>query len=692
MRFADAIWLWGIGFSLVIGTILAWRGFSLSRSLTRFAATTQLKLLLTSRPTVRRTLAGLLLVFAVALAFVALARPQYGKGTRVLPRTNLDVVLVLDYSKSMYARDVSPSRIERSKIEVRRLIQKLAGARFGAVAFAGEPIAFPLTSDGAAIGQFFAGLTPNDMPVGGTATARALEAARQLFARDPLSERHERVVVLITDGEDLEGDPVATARTMRSEGMRTSVVQIGGKSPELIPLVDEQGRVQGHRTDAEGRPLTTHLTEAGEAQLRAIAEAGEGRVVTAGKGETGIDEMAESLRKLMSEELAERVETIFADVYYYPLSLAVLLLLAEVGVGIARSPKLAPEKPRSERRRRIPRRLRDTGIVLLALQLLGCSEFDQLFERKSPVVEEALQKLEAGAADQAVELLTSYLETGPCQEGVIGAGERARSQGDASFDLGLAFLDRPTTTSNDDAGAHLTTPSPLSGVLPPSASGAPTPSAPDPRLECALRVLAPVAEADFHPPGLRARAYYLMGNIAFRREDFDSAVDSYGRGLLLSPGAEDSAVDRIGRDLAFNRAIALLRAKEKREQQEKERQNQEENDKDDQSEEEDRKEPDEKDQDPKDQPPPDEPDDKPQDQAEPQQGEQGNEDKPDPQGEDQPDSKSEESSVPDEAPAPPASVSQDERILDQLEQAPTLQKHDAARRAGQGRRSAMEDK
>src|SRR5438105_943459 len=130
----------------------------------------------------RRAVKGVLLVLALLLAFVALARPQFGRGTRLVPATNLDVVLVLDYSKSMYARDVAPSRIARAKAEVARLIRDLPGARFGAVAFAGEPMSFPLTSDGAAIAQFFRQLEPNDMPIGGTATARALERAREVFA------------------------------------------------------------------------------------------------------------------------------------------------------------------------------------------------------------------------------------------------------------------------------------------------------------------------------------------------------------------------------------------------------------------------------------------------------------------------------------------------------------------------------
>jgi Ca-activated chloride channel family protein len=283
----------------------------------------------------RRSLKGVLLVLALLFAFVALARPQFRNGTRLIPATNLDVVIVLDYSKSMYARDIAPSRIARAKAEVARLIRDLPGARFGAVAFAGEPMAFPLTSDGAAIAQYFRQLDPNDMPVGGTATARALEAARELFSRDPKSKDHVRVVLLVTDGEDLEGDPVQVAQECATEGTRIDVVQIGGRAPEVIPDVSPEGRVTGFRQDDQGKPLTTELSAEGEAQLAKVAQATGGEIVRAQKGDTGIDVISRSLQRMMKEELSEKVETVFAEEYAWPLGLAVLLLILEASIGEA---------------------------------------------------------------------------------------------------------------------------------------------------------------------------------------------------------------------------------------------------------------------------------------------------------------------------------------------------------------------
>lgn len=331
MNFAAPSFLFGAAFALVVAALLVLGAFGAVRSIKLFGDPARIRALTTADASKRRAWKGVLLVLATALAFVAAARPQYGKGTRIVPATNIDVVLVLDYSKSMFARDVEPSRIFRAKVEVARLVKDLTGARFAAVAFAGEPMGFPLTADGAAIAQFLRQLDPNDMPVGGTAIARALEQARELLNRDPKSSEHKRIIVLVTDGEDLEGNPVATAQSIGAEGTTIHVVQIGGRTPERIPEVGDDGQVTGWRTDRRGKPMTTQLTAEGERQLASIAAATpEGQIIRSEKGTTGIDRIAAELKRKMKSELAEKVETVYADIYFYPLGLAILLLIAEV--------------------------------------------------------------------------------------------------------------------------------------------------------------------------------------------------------------------------------------------------------------------------------------------------------------------------------------------------------------------------
>lgn len=331
-----------LGGLLVVGfaTLLVLASVARVRAERRYGEVELVDKLVTFDATQRRGAKGVLLVLAMALGLVALARPQYGSGTRFVPATNVDVVVVLDYSKSMYARDVVPSRIARAKAEVGKLVDALPGARFGAVAFAGEPMTFPLTSDGAAIAQFFRQLDPNDMPVGGTATARALESARELLAHDPKSRDHVRVIVLVTDGEDLEGDPVKIAEQCATEGTTIDVVQIGNRAPEPIPEVDDKGKVVGIRRDDDGKILTTQLSSEGEAQLAQIAEKTSGIIVRSEGGDVGLSTITARLSKMMKEELSEKVETVYADVFHIPLLGALALLVAEAFVFEARRRRL----------------------------------------------------------------------------------------------------------------------------------------------------------------------------------------------------------------------------------------------------------------------------------------------------------------------------------------------------------------
>ena len=161
MTFGAPLFLFGTAGALLIAALLVVAGLRAARARTTFGDAKRIEALVTYEAATRRAWKGVLLVAATALAFFAAARPQYGKGTRLVPATNVDVILVLDLSKSMYAKDVEPSRIFRAKAELTRLVKDLPGVRFGAVAFAGEPMGFPISADGTAVAQFLRQLEPN---------------------------------------------------------------------------------------------------------------------------------------------------------------------------------------------------------------------------------------------------------------------------------------------------------------------------------------------------------------------------------------------------------------------------------------------------------------------------------------------------------------------------------------------------
>ena len=688
MKFAVPVWLFGSTLALVVALALIVGGVLLSRSVKRFGDETLVRGLLTANPSGRRALKGVLLVLAVALSFTALAEPQYGRGTRLIPATNLDVVIVLDYSKSMYAKDIAPSRILRAKSEVGRLIQDLPGARFAAVAFAGEPMAFPLTSDGAAIAQFFRQLSPNDMPVGGTAIARALEAGRELLERDPKSKQHRRVMLLVTDGEDLEGDPVAVAESCKQADITIHVVQIGGRTPEPIPDVNEAGEAHGYRNDDQGKPLTTSLSAEGEEQLSKIASSTGGVIVQSARGETGITEISRRLARLVTEELSEKVETVYADVYMYPLGLALLLVLVETFVNeAARRSKPSAVPPPKNLRRMGKKRLKKTvaaasvGLLSSLLFVAACGKStDALFERHAPSVDLAISAYDAGDAGSAVSTLEAYLATGKCENGEIGTPDPVRERPNASFDLGLGLFKLAERFGKrfgeeEPTGAGGST-SQQDSELAQRSKG----------IDCALRVLRTVAGEPGTPVEFRARARYLAGNLEFLRRDYKAAVKEYDSALRLIPGVpEDAAADGIGRDVAYNRAIALRRIEDEENRKKDAEPPDASND---------GGEPDSGDQ-------PDSGKDQDQDGGKKDEPKKDDKDKdkdkqkdagPDgsaPKPENQPDAGNEQQPKP----PPQPQANQDDRMLDMLEHAPTMQEQDAKNRAIQGRtRGGMEDK
>jgi Ca-activated chloride channel family protein len=180
-------------------------------------------------------------------------------------------------------------------------------------------------------------LNPNPQ----TPTSAALQGAANWATTYAAAHQDEKtVIVLITDGEDLEGDPVNVARAAATDHTRVDVVQIGGRAPEPIPDVAPDGKIRGIRHDEDGKPLTTELTAEGEAQLAEIAKATGGAIVRAERGQTGIDEIARSLKKMMREDLAEHVETAFDEEYTIPLGIALALLVLEGLVPEAPLPRL----------------------------------------------------------------------------------------------------------------------------------------------------------------------------------------------------------------------------------------------------------------------------------------------------------------------------------------------------------------
>ena len=272
-----------------------------------------------------RTAKQAALLAAVALLVTALARPQFGSRVETVRREGQDIVVALDLSASMTAEDIAPSRLDRARFAIADLIGRLEGDRVGLVAFAGEAfVQSPLTSDYGAAALFLNAMDPDMMSVQGTNLGQAVAVALDAFAE---TERRHRVLVLITDGEDHEGEVEEAVGRAVEAGVRIYTVGIGSTEGVPIPELDEAGRASGFRRDGDGTVVTTQLDEA---TLQAMAERTGGLYYRASPAGAELEALAAEVTGGEGQEFEAEQVTLFDEQYQIFLGLALALLAAEV--------------------------------------------------------------------------------------------------------------------------------------------------------------------------------------------------------------------------------------------------------------------------------------------------------------------------------------------------------------------------
>jgi len=323
-RFASPEWL----FALLLVPVLVlgfWFGARRRRGLLARFGDLELVAQLTASVDHRaRLVKAILLLLALALAGVALARPQFGTRVETVRRRGQDVMVAVDLSRSMLAEDVTPNRLDRARLSILRLIRNLDGDRIGLVAFAGDAfVQSPLTVDYTAAAMFLEAMDPDMMPIQGTDLGEALR-----MSLDALDEaaREDRLIVLVTDGEDHEGEIDAQLQRAVSSGVRIHGVGIG--STEGVPIPEGTGGPgrQSYQRDEDGNVITTRLDEA---TLRRVAEETGGRFVRVVPGATAFDELVDEIAAGEGDEVEAREVTQFEEQFQLFLGLALALLMAE---------------------------------------------------------------------------------------------------------------------------------------------------------------------------------------------------------------------------------------------------------------------------------------------------------------------------------------------------------------------------
>jgi Ca-activated chloride channel homolog len=475
MIFADAVWLWAL---LAVPVVAAGEVWATRRDRARTAR-------LVARPlwakVVRTPAEGwrfarlVLLLCGSAALVLALARPQWGIVREKVEREGVDVVLLLDTSGSMATEDVPPSRLQLAKTAVLGLVQRLGGNRFALVAFEGDAYPLvPLTLDADAIGLFLETLEPGAVPSPGTSLGAGLARGLAAFAD---KTRQNKVMVLVSDGEDLEGEVESAVRSAKEAGVVVHTVGVGSPAGQPVPDFDGDGNRRGYKKGADGSVVVSRLHPE---TLDAIARGTGGRSFLLTPADLSLSALASALEGMEQKTLAREYSYRKKERFQVPLAAG----LACLGLAFLLPPP--------DRRRRAWGRAAAAALVLLAAPAAARADAsrvaDELLLRPTRLTTEGQRHYKDGNGPGALDAFTKAAAARP-------GDPRAR------FNLADALYKNGKL---DEAQAH------YEGLA-----------------------------ADARSP-LAAPARYNLGNTLFQKKDYPGAVRAYRDALRLLPGDTDT--------------------------------------------------------------------------------------------------------------------------------------------------------
>ncbi len=278
---------------------------------------------------------AVLRVAALSLLFVALARPQWGSETTEVDQEGLQVIVALDVSQSMLADDLNPNRLERAKLEIADLMKRLEGDEIGLVLFSGASfVQVPLTTDYSTALSYLDSAGPESISRPGTVIGDAIRTATEAFD-DKLAS--QKVLILMTDGEDVETDPLAAARDAAEAGVLIYTIGFGTPEGSPVPETNPFGQVVGTKTDAQGNPVISRMNET---TLQEIAAAGDGRYYRAQADGGELDSLLREIDTLQRAQLQSRVTVRYIERFQ------IFLGLALAGDGAERADSRPGDAPR----------------------------------------------------------------------------------------------------------------------------------------------------------------------------------------------------------------------------------------------------------------------------------------------------------------------------------------------------------
>jgi len=291
-----------------------------------------------------------LLLGALALLIVVLARPQFGNKISHEKRTGIETIICMDISNSMLAEDVAPSRLDRAKMMVENLVDHFTNDKIGLIVFAGDAfVQLPITSDYVSAKMFLSSITPEMIATQGTDIAAAINMASHSFTQE---ENIGKAIIVITDGEDHEGGAMEAAKEAKERGMNTYVLGVGSPNGAPIPVGNGD-----YMKDNMGQTVMSALNEQ---MCRQLADAGSGAYIHVENNSNAQEQLDNELDKLSKKETSSTIYSDFDEQFQAVAIIVLLLLILEVCILEIKNPML----------KRISLFKRSKKVIAIALLLL----------------------------------------------------------------------------------------------------------------------------------------------------------------------------------------------------------------------------------------------------------------------------------------------------------------------------------
>lgn len=265
----------------------------------------------------------LVLLGALILFILGIARPQFGSRLREVKREGVEIIIALDVSNSMMAEDLPPNRLERAKQSISKLVDRLVNDRIGLIVFAGDPyVQVPITTDYVSVKLFLESISTEIVPKQGTAIGAAIEMGMKSFTQ---AENSSKALIIITDGENHEDDAVQSARMAAEKGITVHTIGIGSSEGSPIPI-PEPGGQKAYRKDKQGEVVITKLNER---MLQEVAAAGNGVYIRSSDSRIGLNTIFDEINKMEKQEMDAKIYSDFDERFQYLFGAGLLLLIIE---------------------------------------------------------------------------------------------------------------------------------------------------------------------------------------------------------------------------------------------------------------------------------------------------------------------------------------------------------------------------